>query len=171
MTGGTRGRVQFWKFNSENNQALDEYVTDSNWRENVSDIWNINRIKLNDYGDKMATNDIEGNFHLFSIGQSTNEPALIFKRASFMETLDFAFLNQGTVICTTGFRPSQHLTVYDTLIPPERSAVVREEIGGNILLCMHENKQILLFNSKAKGMNIYDLRMRKFFDHFVSLYF
>jgi len=163
--------LQFWKFNNaESNQALDEYVTDPNWKDNISENWNINKIKLNSYGDKIAVNDIDGNLYLFSLGQNFNEPNIILKKATFMETLDFAYLNQGTVICTTGIRPSSHLTIYDTLMPPEKSAIVRENIGGNNIVCLQENKQVLIFSNKEPGMNIYDIRMHKFFDQFVFFF-
>ena len=169
MTGSTRGRIQLWKFNNWNSEALDEYVTDHNWRANISDIWNISKIKINSYGDKIAVNDVEGNLYIFGMGQGNNDPEIVLKRATSMETLDFAFMNQGTVLCATGFKPSPHLIIYDTLMPPGKCIVRREAIGGSIVLCLRDERQILLFGTKGKGMKLYDLRVNRFYNQYVNI--
>ena len=170
ITGSTKGRLQFWKFNSGSNAAVNEYVTDRNLKDNASDQWNIAKIKLNGYGDKMAVSDQDGNLYMFNLssGQEDSEPGVVLKKATYYEFLDFDFLNQGTVLCATGFKPTPHLTIVDLLMPPSKRAVVQEAIGGNIVLGLHDTRQVLLFNSKQRGMNVYDLRTRKFFDQFVG---
>lgn len=157
-----------WKF-SVNADALDEYVTDPNWKERASDIWNISKVKTNFYGDKIAANDVEGNLYVFAMGQGNNDPEVVLKKGSAMETLDFAFLNQGTVLCATGFKPSPHLIIYDTLMPPGKCIVRREAMGGSTVLCLRDSRQILLFGARGKGMKLYDLRTNKFHTQHVPL--
>lgn len=170
FTGSTRGRLHAWGFNLEQNQALDQFVTDSNWKDNSNESWNINKIKLNHYGDKIVCTDNEGNLYMFSLAsaEGTNTPDITLKKATYSEMLDFEFLNQGSVFCTTGFRPNPHVTIYDTLLPPSSCAVMREEIGGNIILALHDLQQLLIFNSKTPGLKIFDIRMKKLFDQFVN---
>jgi hypothetical protein len=169
ITGSTLGRLHLWRYAAASDQAIDEYVTDSNWRANTSDSWSISKIKLNRYGDKIAATDFEGNLYIFRLepGHEAHEPDMVFKRATHRETLDVEFLNQGSVFCTTGMRPN-HLTIYDTLLPPVSAAVMHEEVGGNIVLALHENQQLIVFNSRANGMHLYDMRMKKFCDLFVD---
>ena len=166
MTGSKKGRMQLWKFNNQEDTALDEYVTNSDWNERGSDMWNISRIKFNLYGDKFAVNDREGNFYVFELAQGNNEPEITIKRSP-TEILDFAFLNQGTVLCAVGLRPSPNLVIYDTLMPPGRSTALRQNVGGSTVLCLHESQQILLFSTKEKGMKVYDIRMNSYYNRFV----
>ena len=158
--------MHFWKFKNEG--CLDEYATDSGWKNNTQEEWSINKIKTNFYGDQIAVSDIEGSLYIFSMGQNKLLPEITLKHMSYKETLDFNFLNQGSVICTVGYKPSPHLIVHDTLIPTGRSAVINEKIGGSIVLCYHDLKQLFIFSSKEKGMKIYDMRMQRLQGHLVT---
>jgi len=167
MTGGTKGHIKFWKYGKEH--CIEEYATDSSWRSNTQDGWCINKIKVNSYGDQMAVNDIEGSLYVFSIGQNKTLPEVTLKHVSVMDTLDFDFMNQGTVVCTVGYKRSPHLMVHDLLMPTERSTVLYEKIGGDIVLCLHERKQLLVFNSREKGMKLFDMRKNQIQTQYVKL--
>ncbi|MDR3547231.1 MAG: hypothetical protein P4M11_02955 [Candidatus Pacebacteria bacterium] len=99
--------------------------------------------------------------------QEEDEPGVVMRRTAYHEFLDFDFLNQGTVFCAVGLKPTPRLTVFDLLLPPAKCAVIQEAVGGNIVLGMRENKQILVFNSRQRGMSLFDLRVRRFFTQFV----
>ena len=158
VTGSTKGCVQVWKFDHDYDCALDEYTTTTNWKENYSNIWNINKLKFNPYGDKLAVNDVAGNLYLFGFGQRVNIPETALKGCN---VADFSFLNQGTILVATGLKPKPQLVIFDTLMPPRRRSIIEENIGGNIVLCMHEKKEILLFNQKPGEFITYDIRMMK----------
>ncbi len=144
-------------------------MTDPNWKDNSGEAWNVIKLRMNGYGDKLAASDFDGSLYMFNLsaGQEGRDPSETTKKASFGEFLDFDFLDQGTVICATGLKPTPHLTVLDMLMPPSQRAVIREAMGGNIVLGLHDNRQILLFNSRQQGMHMFDIRARKFFDQFV----
>jgi WD40 repeat protein len=166
ITGSSKGRLQFWKFDGQDDQALDEYATSAN---NTSDSHNINSIKLNMYGDKMAVKDVEGSVYIFSIGQRRSVPGVSLKRGALMETAAFDFLNQGTVLCMSSLKPKPRLIICDTLMSPKKCVVMEQEVGGNVILSIKENKQIVLFNSREEGMSLFDMRAGKFWSTFVSL--
>jgi len=169
ITGSSKGRLQFWKFDGQDDQALDEYATNPDWAHSTSDSFNINSIKLNMYGDKMAVKDAEGSVYIFSIGQRRGVPGISLKKGALMETTAFDFLNQGTVLCMTALKPKPRLVICDTLMSPKKCVVMEQEVGGNIILSIKENKQIILFNSKEGGMNLFDMRAGKFWSTFVLL--
>ncbi len=72
-------------------------------------------------------------------------------------------MNEGSIICTTGFYPKEHLTIWDTLLPSRSSVMMSHNIGGNIILPMPIYKQIYVHNSKSGTNYLYDLRNQKSF--------
>eukprot|EP00831_Metopus_contortus_P044676 TRINITY_DN3582_c0_g1_i2.p1 TRINITY_DN3582_c0_g1~~TRINITY_DN3582_c0_g1_i2.p1 ORF type:complete len:256 (-),score=63.29 TRINITY_DN3582_c0_g1_i2:196-963(-) len=139
------------------------------WKENTSSGSSVVNLKFNHYGDTFGAIDKESNFYLFQydLFGISSEPALSYGHRQYMDSLDFCFLNQGSVVCTIGRTPSPHLSIIDTLIPQSRSVVLNEPLGGNIVLPLHENQQLLLFDSTERGMKIFDIRMKKQFEAFL----
>jgi len=147
ITGATKGRLYFWKFEHENDCALDYSA--------INSAYNIRKLKLNSYGDKIAVNDTEGNLYIFDI--NSKAPVLNFNK---YKILDYAFVNEGSIICATGI---EDLVVYDTLMPIRKCEIVKEKVGGQMLLYLHDKNQVLLFNSQEE-VKLYDIRMHKFFN-------
>lgn len=164
ITGTNEGRLHLWQYNYQHNQVLDVFDTEQTMRGNGStQNRNITRIKFNSYGDKFLASDLEGNLFMFRLNMMStqNEPDFALKKGVGMETLDFHFINQGSVFYKTGINPQPHFSIYDSLLSPQKSCIMNEAIGGNIVLTLHDAQKFLIINSKTAGLKIFDIRMKK----------
>ena len=153
--------LTLWQFNRY--ESLQDFTT------LPSSTSKIISMKFNSFGDKLGACDQQGNFYLykFDLQPTSFQPQLTLKNFSGLKASNFCFLNLGSVIATIGHKPNDFLSIYDTLLPPNRPPIHTENIGGKMLCFLSRYQQLILTGKKGKLIR-YDLRMREVVETFES---
>lgn len=153
--------LTLWQFNRQ--ESLQDFATSS------STTSKIVSLKFNSFGDKLGACDQQGNFYLykFDLQPTSFQPQLTLKNFSGLKASNFCFLNLGSVIATIGHKPKDFLSIYDTLLPPNRPPIHTENIGGKMICFLSRYQQLILTGKKGKLIR-YDLRMREVVETFES---
>ena len=153
--------LTLWQFNRY--ESLQDFATSS------STTSKIISIKFNSFGDKLGACDQQGNFYLykFDLQPTSFQPQLTLKNFSGLKASNFCFLNLGSVIATIGYKPKDFLSIYDTLLPPNRPPIHTENIGGKMISYLSRYQQLIITGKKGKLIR-YDLRMREVVETFDS---
>ena len=153
--------LTLWQYNRY--ESLQDFATSS------STTSKIISIKFNSFGDKLGACDQQGNFYLykFDLQPTSFQPQLTLKNFSGLKASNFCFLNLGSVIATTGNKSKDFLSIYDTLLPPNRPPIHTENIGGKLICFLSRYQQLIISGKKGKLLR-YDLRMREVVETFES---
>ena len=156
VTGSDSGVVTLWQYARP--KSLGDFAGPSNSS-------SLTSIQFNSYGDKLGTCDAQGNFFLykFDLQPTSFQPQLTMMSSVGSKASAFSFLNLGSVIATTGNKPRGFLSIYDTLLPPNKSLLHTDSVGGNIIHYVSRYQQVILGHKKGK-LTRYDLRMMKVAD-------
>lgn len=153
--------LTLWQFNRPD--SLQDFATSTG---NTSKILSL---KFNSYGDKLGACDAQGNFYLykFDLQPTSFQPQLTLKNYSGLKAANFCFLNLGSVIGLVGRKPKGFLSIYDTLLPPNRPPIHTENIGGKMVCFLSRYQQLIISGPKGKLIR-YDLRMREVVETYES---
>lgn len=119
MTGNAKGILNLWGFEQEHDRSLDQWTTQMDFKNVNPKKATIKKIAFSDYGDKLATSNMEGSFFLFNFDTYESAkyvPVFSLHKSKEQKFQDFEFLNADTVLAFTSLKPKK-LWIFDTLIP------------------------------------------------------
>ena len=149
VTGGNR--ISMWKYAKEKSVA--EFTCSPT---------KVSCVRFNHFGDKLGACDEAGNFFLYNFDLRVFTPMLTLIAFAGNKMQNFDFVNSGSVIATTGYKPKPFLCFYDALLPPKQCLVKHEEFGGSAVTVLPRYQQLAI-GTKTGKLNIYDIRAGKMF--------
>ncbi len=124
----------------------------------------VSRCRWNRSGTRFGACDMDGYLALWKFPVFSAQPYFSLKTHS-VRTIDFAFLNSGTLIATAGVSsemPRRSVCMWDTLMPTN-SAMVHtfgSQEDAATSLAYSQRHQLLVAGMKDGGIYIYDVRKR-----------
>jgi len=161
LSGGVDGTIVLWGFNApKETAAMATYRGTPGPR--------ISRIHFNPSGTKFGACDVDGYLALwrFDSNESSLKPFQSL-RCHDKRTLDFAFVNSGSLIASAGISTNkQNVCLWDTLLPPSKSLVrvFNGQDSGTSSICYSARHQLLITGGKKGDIVIYDIRQQKILD-------
>jgi len=161
LSGGIDGSVCLWQYGIP--EVLTAYQLPQKPR--------IVRCKFNQSGTKFGACDIAGNLLLwqFAAQEDTLKPFYTLQAHS-KQTLDFAFLNSGSLLATAGISSDsgRDVCLWDVLLPPNKSLIASytDQENGAASIVYSPKRQTIIVGGKKGSITLYDIRTNKTLDSF-----
>eukprot|EP01132_Coremiostelium_polycephalum_P008618 gene8618-10608_t len=161
LSGGIDGSVCLWQFGIP--EALAAYQLPTKPR--------IVRCRFNQSGSKFGACDMAGNLMLwqFAAEEDTLKPFYTLKAHS-KQTLDFTFLNSGSLLATAGISTDskKDVCLWDVLLPPHKSLIASytDQENGASSIVYSPKRQAIIVGGKKGNLSLYDIRTNKTIESF-----
>ncbi|KAF2073581.1 hypothetical protein CYY_005098 [Polysphondylium violaceum] len=161
LSGGIDGSVCLWQYGLP--EVLTAYQLPQKPR--------IVRCKFNQSGTKFGACDISGNLLLwqFAAQEDTLKPFYTLQAHS-KQTLDFTFLNSGSLLATAGISSDsgRDVCLWDVLLPPNKSLIASytDQESGAASIVYSPKRQTIIVGGKKGTITLYDIRTNKTLDSF-----
>ncbi|EGG18410.1 WD-40 repeat-containing protein [Cavenderia fasciculata] len=161
LSGGIDGSVCLWQFGIP--EALAAYQLPTRPR--------VVRCRFNQSGSKFGACDMSGNLMLwqFAAQEDTLRPFYSLQAHS-KQTLDFTFINSGSLLATAGISTNskKDVCLWDVLLPPHKSLVASytDQESGASSISYSPKHQLLVVGGKKGSISYYDIRTNKLLDNF-----
>eukprot|EP01133_Synstelium_polycarpum_P008357 gene8357-9815_t len=131
----------------------------------------IVRCKFNQSGSKFGACDMAGNVLLwqFAAQEDTLRPFYTLQAHS-KQTLDFTFLNSGSLLATAGISTDskKDVCLWDVLLPPHKSLIASytDQENGASSIAYSPKNQTIIVGGKKGSLSVYDIRTNRTLDNF-----
>ncbi|EGC36145.1 hypothetical protein DICPUDRAFT_151429 [Dictyostelium purpureum] len=161
LSGGIDGSVCLWQFGIP--EVLTAYQLPQKPR--------IVRCKFNQSGTKFGACDMAGNILLwqFAAQEDTLKPFYQLQAHS-KQTLDFTFLNSGSLLATAGISndSKRDICLWDVLLPPSKSLIASytDQENGASSIVYSPKRQTIIVGGKKGSLSLYDIRTHRQLESF-----
>ena len=164
ISGGNNWTILLYKYGNTTDKPLQRMILNQKTATPgiIGGPIKLKSCKFNHYGNRIISIDSEGSFFIVKLGINESSSVVLnkFRGSQYGYASDGIFINEGSVICTTGTEGSPNLAVWDTLLPESKCKVMGTNVGGSKVVLLSDVKQLLVFNEKS-AMQTFDMRVTK----------
>lgn len=156
VSGNRRGILCCWKFGQSEDQSLYQVMPEVDPRQADVRKACVKKIMFNKYGDRIMTNNLEGNFSMYQIDCTLRNSRKVPIFTLYEDKVtDFDLLDGDNILCCLS---KQTVRIYDLLMPS--NSFGRQSMAMEVKLQHQNNSSNMILYNKSKQV-LYSFNVRK----------